>query len=189
MYWINNQFSGENDILLIYTRHRPFSWSQTTLGLFKGTETLLRGLGMLILMPICKRLLQARDTVLMLAGLTSKMIAVLFIALSPNTTVMFIGLLGFDYLSNLWLEPFKAVLLFQGFFCTVCASGERRRSQSKRPCSQWNLANIFPNWKYNSCNRHQTRLNVLVQIENKSVFICQNTDWFKFCHSNMSINN
>jgi len=35
---------------------------------------------------------------------------------------------------------------FQGFFYTVCASGKRRRSQSKRPRSQWNEGNIFPIW-------------------------------------------
>jgi len=33
-----------------------------------------------------------------------------------------------------------------------------------------------------------TRSNVLVRIENESVFICQNTDLFRFCQSNMEIN-
>ncbi|XP_052769458.1 proton-coupled folate transporter-like [Mya arenaria] len=82
---------GENDIILIFTRHRPFKWSQTTFGLFKGTESLLRGLGMLILMPICKKIFAARDTVVMLAGLISKMISMIFYGLSQNTGVMFIG--------------------------------------------------------------------------------------------------
>ncbi|WAR18216.1 PCFT-like protein [Mya arenaria] len=84
-------FTGENDIILIFTRHRPFKWSQTTFGLFKGTESLLRGLGMLILMPICKKIFAARDTVVMLAGLISKMISMIFYGLSQNTGVMFIG--------------------------------------------------------------------------------------------------
>ncbi|KAH3785847.1 hypothetical protein DPMN_163942 [Dreissena polymorpha] len=35
----------------------------------------------------------------------------------------------------------------QGFFCTVCASGQRRHSQSKRTRSQSNFDYIFPNSK------------------------------------------
>ena len=45
------------------------------------------------------------------------------------------------------LNP-DALFQCQGFFITVCASGERRRSQSKRSRSQWNPADIFPNWKH-----------------------------------------
>ena len=44
---------------------------------------------------------------------------------------------------------------------------------------------IFPKSQKNNTVRIQ---NVLVLIENESMFICQNTDWFQFCHSNMAIN-
>ncbi|KAH3844693.1 proton-coupled folate transporter-like [Dreissena polymorpha] len=82
---------GENDIILIYTRYHPFEWSQTTLGLFKGTESFLRGMGMLLLMPLCKKVFGMQDTSVMLAGLISKSIALLFIGLSSNTAMMFAG--------------------------------------------------------------------------------------------------
>lgn len=82
---------GENDIILIFTRHHPFEWSQTTLGLYKGAETFLRGIAVLTLLPLFKHKVQMRDTTLMILGLVSKTAALLVLGVGNTTLVLFIG--------------------------------------------------------------------------------------------------
>ena len=84
-------FTGENDIILIYTRHPPLSWSQTTLGLFKGSQQFLKGLTVLILLPIAKRRFGIRDTVAIIIGLVSYAGEQVVLGVASSTGVLFIG--------------------------------------------------------------------------------------------------
>lgn len=89
--WEYFSLTGEGDILLIFTRHRPFEWSQTTLGLYKGCESFLRGIAVLTLLPLMKRKFRARDTTVMILGLVSKTAALIVLGVGNSTAVLFIG--------------------------------------------------------------------------------------------------
>ncbi|XP_045187202.2 proton-coupled folate transporter-like [Mercenaria mercenaria] len=82
---------GEADILLIYTRRRPFEWSQTTYALYRGLESFLRGIAVLTLLPILKRQFKTRDTTFMILGLVSKTAALVVLGVGNSTAVLFIG--------------------------------------------------------------------------------------------------
>ncbi|XP_060602163.1 proton-coupled folate transporter-like [Ruditapes philippinarum] len=82
---------GEIDILLIYTRNRPFNWSQTTLGLYDGLESFLRGIAVLTFLPLLKRKFGVRDTMILVVGLVSKTASLIVLGLGRSTVVLFIG--------------------------------------------------------------------------------------------------
>ena len=75
----------------MYTRHPPLSWSQTTLGLFKGTEQFLKGVGVLVLLPLAKRRFGMRDTVAIIVGLMSNAAGQVVLGVASSTAVLFIG--------------------------------------------------------------------------------------------------
>ena len=84
-------FAGENDIILVYTRHPPLSWSQTTLGLFKGSKQFLKGITVLIVLPLAKRHFGMRDTVAIVIGLVSCAAEQVVLGVASSTGVLFIG--------------------------------------------------------------------------------------------------
>ena len=86
------QFSGENDIILIFTRHPPLVWSQTTLGLFKGLETFLRGMAVLTLLPVCKWKLKLQDTSIAIIGLLSRTVSFIIMGVGRTTSLFFLGM-------------------------------------------------------------------------------------------------
>ncbi|XP_033735721.1 proton-coupled folate transporter-like [Pecten maximus] len=92
--------SGENDILLLYTKLPQFDWSQTRYGFFKAGENFGRGLAVLTLLPLLRYKFNARDTVLILMGLVSK-----------GTGLILLGLASQSW--QLYLVPVISVL--QGF--------------------------------------------------------------------------
>ena len=83
--------SGENDVILVYTRHPPLSWSQTTLGLFKGSEQFLRGLAVITLLPLLKKRFGMKDTTIVIIGLISNCAEEIVLGLSSSTALLFIG--------------------------------------------------------------------------------------------------
>ncbi|KAK3599656.1 hypothetical protein CHS0354_029119 [Potamilus streckersoni] len=82
---------GQADIMLLYTKYEPFDWSQTTLGMFNAVETFLRGLAVLTVLPILKRIYHQRDTILALIGLVSKIVSLLLIGIGKYTWIVFLG--------------------------------------------------------------------------------------------------
>ncbi|XP_046577628.1 solute carrier family 46 member 3-like [Haliotis rubra] len=94
----------ENDVLLLYTRRAPLSWSQTTLGYYQGLENFLRSLMLVTVLPLCRKM---RNTTLGLWGLTSKGIGLVLLGLSKRTWHAF-------------LVPL--ISMFQGFTSTAIRS-------------------------------------------------------------------
>ncbi|XP_046567061.1 solute carrier family 46 member 3-like, partial [Haliotis rubra] len=95
---------SEGDVLLLYTRRAPLSWSQTTLGYYQGLENLLRSIMMFTVLPLCRKL---RNTTLSLWGFTSKIIGLVVLGLSKRTWQVFI------------VSP---ISMFQGFPLAVLRS-------------------------------------------------------------------
>ncbi|XP_070178969.1 proton-coupled folate transporter-like [Littorina saxatilis] len=82
--------TGEGDILLLYLKRSPRSWSYTTYGYFKGSENFTRGAAVLLLLPLFKKKTSVRDTTLILAGLVSKMAALVLLGLAKETWAIFL---------------------------------------------------------------------------------------------------
>ncbi|XP_076464411.1 proton-coupled folate transporter-like [Babylonia areolata] len=80
---------GELDILLLFLRREPLAWSQTLFGYFKGLENLLRGLVLMVALPLLKRKLRVRDTSLVLGGLVSKVAGLVLLGLATHTWMVF----------------------------------------------------------------------------------------------------
>ncbi|KAL8619698.1 hypothetical protein ACOMHN_025784 [Nucella lapillus] len=86
---------GEIDILLLFLRREPLAWSQTLFGYFKGLDNLLRGLVLLIALPLLKKKLRVRDTSLALGGVMSKVVGLVLLGLSTQSwMVFFSGVVG-----------------------------------------------------------------------------------------------
>ncbi|XP_071081154.1 lysosomal proton-coupled steroid conjugate and bile acid symporter SLC46A3-like [Haliotis cracherodii] len=79
--------SCEIDVLFLYTRRAPLSWTPTTFGYYKGLENFTRSLTLVIVLPLCRTM---RDTTLGLWGLASKIIGLVMIGLSPWTWLVFL---------------------------------------------------------------------------------------------------
>ena len=85
--------TGENDILLLYLKRSPRSWSFTTYGYYKGSENFSRGLAVLLFLPLLKKI-PLRDTTLILAGLVSKAAGLTLLGLARQTWTIFLGRLA-----------------------------------------------------------------------------------------------
>ncbi|XP_041353727.1 proton-coupled folate transporter-like [Gigantopelta aegis] len=85
--------SGEMDILYLYTKRAPLSWTQTTYGYYKGLENFSRSLLLLTLLPILKKKMSMRDTTVSLGGMISKTIAFIVIGVASKTWMVFIVVL------------------------------------------------------------------------------------------------
>ncbi|XP_046577627.1 proton-coupled folate transporter-like [Haliotis rubra] len=94
----------EGDVLLLYTRRAPLSWSQTTLGYYQGLENLLRSLMLITVLPLCRKL---RNTTVALWGFTSKIIGLVVLGLSKQTWQVFLV---------------AVIAMFQGFQAAVVRS-------------------------------------------------------------------
>ncbi|XP_048259081.1 solute carrier family 46 member 3-like isoform X7 [Haliotis rufescens] len=77
----------ESDVLLLYTRRAPLSWSQTMFGYYKGLENFTRSLTLVTVMPLCRKM---RDTTLGLWGLASKIIGLVVMGFSETTWLLFL---------------------------------------------------------------------------------------------------
>ncbi|KAK7471504.1 hypothetical protein BaRGS_00035843 [Batillaria attramentaria] len=86
---------GELDILLLFLRREPLGWSQSLYGYFKGVENLLRGLVLILALPLLKRKAHVRDTSLAMAGMVSKIVGLVLLSLATQTWIVFVsGIVG-----------------------------------------------------------------------------------------------
>lgn len=79
------------DILLLYLRRDPLGWSQSLFGYFKGMENLLRGLMLLLVLPLFKKKLHVRDTTVVIGGILSKVVGLVLMGLATQTWLVFLG--------------------------------------------------------------------------------------------------
>ncbi|XP_046577636.1 solute carrier family 46 member 3-like [Haliotis rubra] len=78
---------SEADILLLFTKRAPLSWSQTTLGYYQGLENFARSLMLVTVLPLVRKL---RNTTVGLWGLISKAIGLVVLGLSTRTWHVFL---------------------------------------------------------------------------------------------------
>ncbi|KAK7501898.1 hypothetical protein BaRGS_00006984 [Batillaria attramentaria] len=82
--------TGEGDISLLYLKRAPRNWSYTTYGYFSGATHCTRGAAVLLLLPLLKRVTSLKDTVLIMAGLVSKMAALIILGLATQDWLIFL---------------------------------------------------------------------------------------------------
>ncbi|XP_064601912.1 lysosomal proton-coupled steroid conjugate and bile acid symporter SLC46A3-like [Liolophura sinensis] len=81
--------SGQMDILLLFVRHSPLSWSYGLYGYLQGLHNGLRSLLLLSLLPLLKKI-GLRDSTLVLTGLVSKVAGLVLLGLSSKTWMVFL---------------------------------------------------------------------------------------------------
>ncbi|XP_067681740.1 proton-coupled folate transporter-like [Haliotis asinina] len=84
---LNLGTSCEIDVLFLYTRRAPLSWSSTMFGYYKGLENFTRSIVLVTVLPLCRKM---RDTSLGLWGLASKIIGLIIIGISQWTWLLFL---------------------------------------------------------------------------------------------------
>lgn len=82
--------TGESDVLLLYPKREPFNWSYTKYGYFSGANSATRCAAVLLLLPLLKKLTSLRDTVLILAGLISRIIGLIILGAAKQEWLIFL---------------------------------------------------------------------------------------------------
>lgn len=60
-------------------------------GYFKGAENLLKGLMLVVVLPILKKKLHVRDTAIVMGGAMSKVAGLIILGIATKTWIVFIG--------------------------------------------------------------------------------------------------
>lgn len=85
--------TGQMDTLLLFVSHSPLSWSYSLYGYLQGLHNGLRGLLLISLLPLLKKV-GFRDSTLVLTGLVSKVAGLVLLGLSSKTWMVFLGIYG-----------------------------------------------------------------------------------------------
>ncbi|XP_036359865.1 proton-coupled folate transporter isoform X3 [Octopus sinensis] len=111
---------GENDINLLYLRHSPISATITEVGYFSALESAVRGVSLIVFLPLLKKFLNPNDFFLCIAGLISRAASSVTLALVRVKSVIY-------------FVPF--ISLFIGFSSVamrgVCSSFVLKEEQGK----------------------------------------------------------
>ncbi|GFR57512.1 proton-coupled folate transporter-like [Elysia marginata] len=84
--------SGEGDILFLYLKRSPRSFTRAQYGYFKGSENFTRSLALVTLLPLLKRKLSFRDSTIIIIGLIFKTMTLVTLGVADSLLVVFLGL-------------------------------------------------------------------------------------------------
>ncbi|XP_036359871.1 solute carrier family 46 member 3 isoform X7 [Octopus sinensis] len=116
----NSFYICENDINLLYLRHSPISATITEVGYFSALESAVRGVSLIVFLPLLKKFLNPNDFFLCIAGLISRAASSVTLALVRVKSVIY-------------FVPF--ISLFIGFSSVamrgVCSSFVLKEEQGK----------------------------------------------------------
>ncbi|CAL1533734.1 unnamed protein product [Lymnaea stagnalis] len=82
--------TGENDILYLYLKRSPRSFTSTEYGYFKGTENFTRSLALLTILPLLKHRFHLRDSTVVIVGIVSKACGLILLGLANNMLLVFL---------------------------------------------------------------------------------------------------
>ncbi|RUS72840.1 hypothetical protein EGW08_019405 [Elysia chlorotica] len=85
--------TGEGDILFLYLKRSPRSFTRAQYGYFKGSENFTRSLALVTLLPLLKRKLGFRDSTIIIIGLIFKTGTLLTLGLAESLLVVFLVVL------------------------------------------------------------------------------------------------
>ncbi len=82
---------GERDVLILYVSRRPLNWKKSFYGYLQMTLFACMGLHTSLLLPFLSYKLMCPDLLIVIIGIIAKMIAVLILAFSNTTWLVFFG--------------------------------------------------------------------------------------------------
>ncbi|KAK3702648.1 hypothetical protein RRG08_042636 [Elysia crispata] len=83
--------TGEGDILFLYLKRSPRSFTRAQYGYFKGSENFTRSLALVTLLPLLKRKLGFRDSTIIIIGLIFKTGTLLTLGVAKSLVVVFLA--------------------------------------------------------------------------------------------------
>lgn len=83
--------TGENDILFLYLKRAPRSFTRAQYGYFKGTENFTRSLALVTLLPLMKRKLGFRDSTIIVIGLIFKTMTLVTLGVAKSLPIVFLA--------------------------------------------------------------------------------------------------
>ncbi|CAB3983511.1 solute carrier family 46 member 3-like [Paramuricea clavata] len=85
-------FTGTDDVLILFVLHRPFCFSSSMIGYFLAVFLVVKGVGVLIGMPVMTRILKLSDTTIVCAGIITNIASTVFMAFTTNTWQAFLAI-------------------------------------------------------------------------------------------------
>jgi PCFT/HCP family folate transporter-like MFS transporter 1/3 len=84
-------FSGTNDVLILFVLGRPFCFSSAMIGYLLAVSLVVKGVGVLVGMPIMTRIFKLSDTTIACAGIITNIASTIFMAFTTKTWQPFLG--------------------------------------------------------------------------------------------------
>jgi len=78
----------EQDVTYLFTRDDPLQWSSSAYNYYSGAKMALGAIALVALVPLARRYLHPHDTLIALAGFSSKVAGLAMLGASTNTSMM-----------------------------------------------------------------------------------------------------
>ena len=84
-------FTGTNDVLILFVLRHPLCFSPAMIGYFLAVSLIVKGVGVLIGMPVMTHILKLSDTTIVCAGIITNITSTVFMAFTTKTWQAFLG--------------------------------------------------------------------------------------------------
>ena len=101
-----SDFGGFNDVTVLYSKHSPRSFSPSLIGYFFAEVLFLKGVGVVVGIPLMTKFLKWSDFAIALIGAVISIGFYVFLGLASTKWMMFVG----KYLWLLWCSSFMSAL-------------------------------------------------------------------------------
>ena len=91
-FFVEINFLGITDIVILYTLGEPLCWTSAWIGYFLALKVFLNGVAALLLLPLLVYL-RVQDTVIVMVGLFAGAASLVMMGVAVKTWVMFLGML------------------------------------------------------------------------------------------------
>ena len=78
-------------MLILFVLHPPFCFTSAMIGYFLAVSLVVKGLGVLVGMPVMTRIFKLSDTTIACAGIMTNIASTIFMAFTTNTWQAFLG--------------------------------------------------------------------------------------------------
>ena len=101
-------FGGFNDTTVLYTKHSPRNFSPSMIGYFFAEVLFLKGLGIVLLIPLFTKILKWSDLSIAIIGAVTTVGFYVFLGFASASWMVFVG----KYLEPLLLSPSSCIFMW-----------------------------------------------------------------------------
>lgn len=83
-------FVGFGDVAILYSMEKPRSFSPSMIGYFLAIRDLIKGIGVIVGMPILTKIFNLSDPVIGIIGIVSNMAASVYLGFATNRAMVFL---------------------------------------------------------------------------------------------------